>query len=105
MISMNPEFHSRTKHIRYHYTREVINNKLIEIKRIETENNTADIFTKGLSNIKHYKCMNLMRLEKFGNNIEESKELLCAFEMHFQVKNKGIIYQLGEGVENRIKKN
>ena len=49
--------------------------------------------------------MNLIRLEKFGNNIEESKELLCAFEMHFKVKDKGIIYQLGEVVENRIKKN
>ena len=44
-ISKNPVQHSKTKHIkiRYHYVRE-----LVELAFVPTENQLADIFTKGL---------------------------------------------------------
>ena len=58
-LSNNPEFHSRTKHIdiRFHYVRETIDTHSITIEHIPTENNLADILTKGLPRIKHYKLI------------------------------------------------
>ena len=49
-IAKNPVEHSRTKHIdvRYHYIREALNEKLIELNYCPTENMIADILTKPL---------------------------------------------------------
>ncbi|KMQ88473.1 gag-pol polyprotein [Lasius niger] len=46
----NPEFHKRTKHvdIRYHYIREKVESRDIQVTYIPTENQLADIFTKAL---------------------------------------------------------
>ena len=40
----------RTKHIdvRHHYMRDLVENKIIEVGYVPTEENTADIFTKNL---------------------------------------------------------
>jgi len=45
------KFHSRTKHIDlwYHFIREAIEDKKIEIEYVLTEENVADIFTKALA--------------------------------------------------------
>ena len=49
-ISKNPIKHSRTKHIdiRHHFIRELVEDKVITLEHVSTENQLADIFTKAL---------------------------------------------------------
>jgi hypothetical protein len=49
-ISHHPEFHARTKHIdiAHHFLRDLVESGTIEIIYIQTRENLADIFTKGL---------------------------------------------------------
>lgn len=60
----NPKFHARSKHIdiKYHHVREMYKDKSIDIEYIPTENMIADVLTKNLRRIKHYKCINLIGL-------------------------------------------
>ena len=53
-LSKNSVHHNRTKHIdtRYHFIRQCIEDKNIEIVFIRTENQLVDIFTKALGRIK-----------------------------------------------------
>lgn len=46
----NPEFHKRTKHIdiKYHYIREKVENREIDVAFVPTGRQLADIFTKAL---------------------------------------------------------
>jgi transposase InsO family protein len=50
-LASNPVYHARTKHIEvdYHFVREKVLNKDISIAFISTDDQIADIFTKGLS--------------------------------------------------------
>ena len=50
-LSNNNKFHTCMKHIdvRYHFIHEALENKLLEIKYVPTDENIADIFTKPLS--------------------------------------------------------
>ncbi|CAF0996295.1 unnamed protein product [Brachionus calyciflorus] len=63
-LTKNPEFHSRSKHIdiRYHFVREKINERLLDIEYLPTEDMVADILTKGLSKVKHYRALDLLNL-------------------------------------------
>lgn len=47
----NPEFHKRTKHIdvKFHFIREKVEDKQIDVKYISTEQQLSDLFTKGLN--------------------------------------------------------
>ena len=49
-ISHHPEFHARTKHIdiAHNFLRDLVESGMIEIIYIQTWENLADIFTKGL---------------------------------------------------------
>jgi hypothetical protein len=53
-IGSNPVQEIHTKHIdiKYHYVRECIADKKIELYFIPTKDNTADIFTKNLGRLK-----------------------------------------------------
>jgi len=52
----------RSKHIdiRFHFSREAQEQKLINIQYVPTEKNTADVFTKPLGKDKHEKCVKRM---------------------------------------------
>jgi hypothetical protein len=66
LISKNDVYHDRTKHIdiRHHFVRECLQQGLFKIKWIATENQLADIFTKGLSSIQFNKlCSQIMNHE------------------------------------------
>ena len=53
-LSKNPVHHNGTKHIdtRYHFIRQCVEDKNIEINFIRTKNQLADIFTKALGRLK-----------------------------------------------------
>ena len=50
-LVVNPIYHARTKHIEvdFHFIREKVINKDVEIHYISTLNQVADIFNKGLA--------------------------------------------------------
>ena len=50
-MAMNPVHHQRTKHIdvRYHFVRERVQTKEIELQHVSTKENLADIMTKGVT--------------------------------------------------------
>jgi hypothetical protein len=50
-MALNPVHHQRTKHIdvRYHFVRERVQTKEVELQHISTKENLADIMTKGVT--------------------------------------------------------
>lgn len=60
-LAKNPVFHQRTKHIniKYHAIRELIENDIINIEHVSTENMLADPLTKSLSSPKLNKFIKL----------------------------------------------
>lgn len=54
-MASNTGYSPRSKHIdiRFHYLRELVSKSIIDIHYIPTAENLADIFTKGLGDIKH----------------------------------------------------
>ena len=60
----NPVYHARSKHIdiKYHYVRDVYNNNDIVLKYVPSNEMIADLLTKNLGKIKHYKFTDLMGL-------------------------------------------
>jgi hypothetical protein len=63
-LAENPEFHQRTKHInvRYHYIRELVEKKQIELFYIPTDENVADGLTKPLDATKHQRFVDMLGL-------------------------------------------
>ena len=49
-LSKNPMFHAKTKHVdvRYHFIREVLEDKQIQLVKTHTSENPTDLLTKGL---------------------------------------------------------
>jgi hypothetical protein len=69
-LSSNPVFHARTMHIKvdYHFVREQVTHKLLQIKFISSKDQLAEIFTKPLSLPQFKGCRrNLNLLNTSGN--------------------------------------
>lgn len=58
-LTKNNTHHSRTKHIdiRHHFVRESISTNQVDVKFIPSNHQTADILTKPLPKLRHYKCL------------------------------------------------
>lgn len=57
-IANDTGYHTRSKHIdiRYHFIRDVLKSKTVELEHLPTNLMLADVFTKALPVNKHYKC-------------------------------------------------
>lgn len=68
-IAENIGYNPRTKHIsiRYHFIREIIKTGKLQLQYIPTNNQTADVMTKGLQRIKHKQMCELLNLIKLSN--------------------------------------
>ena len=51
MLAKNPVFHAKTKHIdvKYHFIRDVLEDKHMELVKVHTDDNPADILTKDVA--------------------------------------------------------
>lgn len=60
-LTKNPSFHSRSKHIdvRYHWIRDVLDSKLLQLEKIHTDLNGSDMMTKILPKEKHETCRSI----------------------------------------------
>ncbi len=58
LLAYNPVYHARTKHIEvhYHFIREKILARKINLTHVNTENQVVDIFTKalGINNLRKF---------------------------------------------------
>ncbi|KAM6546496.1 hypothetical protein CsatB_027232 [Cannabis sativa] len=63
-LMKNPMYHERSKHIdiKLHFIREVITRKEIQIKKIGTKENPADMLTKYVPQAKFRLCLNLLSI-------------------------------------------
>ena len=61
-LARNPVFHAKTKHIevRYHFIREVLEDKRIQLVKVHTDDNPADLLTKPLDSQRFAHCRSLM---------------------------------------------
>ena len=50
MLAKNPMFHVKTKHIavKYHFIQDMLEDKQMELVKVHTTENPADLLTKGL---------------------------------------------------------
>ena len=63
-LAKNQVYHARTKHIdvRYHFVREVLEEGGVEIQKIHTTENPADMLTKTVPVVKLHHCMSLTNI-------------------------------------------
>ena len=69
-LSKNSSFHSRSKHIdvRYHWVRDVLEKKLLELNKVHTDKNVSDMLTKVVTKDKHLFCRSGAGMENFVSN-------------------------------------
>ncbi|WJX77089.1 hypothetical protein P8452_60430 [Trifolium repens] len=63
-LAKNPVFHDRSKHIdtRYHYIRECIERKDVQVEHVKSQDQVADIFTKPLKHEDFIKLRDSLRM-------------------------------------------
>ena len=62
MLAKNSLFHAKTKHIdvKYHFIWDVLEDKHMELVKVHTDDNPADLLTKGLASEHFAHCRALM---------------------------------------------
>ncbi|GJY97481.1 retrotransposon protein, putative, ty1-copia subclass [Tanacetum coccineum] len=70
-LSRNHVFHERTKHInvRYHFIREVLEAKTVEVLKVGTEHNAADALTKVVPGLKLQHCLELLSVDVLADSV------------------------------------
>jgi len=65
-LAKNPVFHERSKHIdiRFHYLRDSITNKEVEVKYVRTQDQVVDIFIKPLKHDVFAKMRDILKVIK-----------------------------------------
>lgn len=65
-MASNHQCHNRTKHIdvKHHFVRETVKSGKVEITYLSTNEMPADLLTKGLGSVKHYKFMESLGILK-----------------------------------------
>lgn len=65
-LTENPKRHALVKHIamRHHYVREKVSSGEVQVKRVRSGENIADIFTKALNGTAHSKFVSLLGLDR-----------------------------------------
>ena len=61
-LAKNQVFHAKTKHIdvKYHFIRDMLEDKLLELVKVHTDDNPTDLMTKGLPPERFAHCRALM---------------------------------------------
>lgn len=61
-LSINAMFHERTKHINvmYHFIREIVQSKEIEVAKISKDDDAVDTLTKMIPSLKFKYCMEIL---------------------------------------------
>ena len=61
-LARNPVYHSKTKHVdvKYHFIREMLEEKQIQLVKVHTTENPADLLTKGLPAESFAHCRTLL---------------------------------------------
>ena len=65
-LAKNPVFHSKSKHIevRYHFIRDILADKWLQLFKVHTNDNPADALTKSLASERFDHCTELMNVER-----------------------------------------
>ena len=65
-LCKNPMYHERTKHIdiRLYFIRDIVENGLVKMVKIGTEENPADMITKPVTSAKFELCLGLLKVRK-----------------------------------------
>ncbi|KAH9733862.1 Integrase catalytic domain-containing protein [Citrus sinensis] len=88
-LSKNPKYHERTKHVdvRMHFIREEIRSGVINVIKIPTEVNPADMLTKPLPTVKFRNSLDLIGVINFGFhcNLDISYSPNKALALLFQI--------------------
>ncbi len=76
LLTKNPVYHARTKHIKvhYHFIREKVLAKEIDLIHVTIEDQVADIFTKVLSTNKLKKFRKMLGILKMDLSLSGSVE-------------------------------
>ena len=61
MLAKNLVFHAKTNiAVKYHFIRDVLEDKFMELVKVHTDDNPADLLTKGLASERFAHCRALM---------------------------------------------
>lgn len=63
-LATRHQSHNRSKHIRYHFIRDLFKNKITEFEYLSINAMSTDLFTKSLLCVKHYKCIQKLGIIK-----------------------------------------
>ena len=68
-LTENSAFHARTKHVKihYHFLKEKVLQEELEIHQVKTEDEVADLFTKGLNTTRFQKFRDQLNMNRRKN--------------------------------------